>query len=259
MSTVVGPFSVETDDLLAQAQAVAAAIPPAIAEMTPAGSIAVSSSNRAGAPSWAYGYTPSKSRCYWNAGRHAGAHEYAHAWWYRNGRKAGGNAALRALVDHPELLGKIENDHYTNRLSEAYAHAFAAAIGRPDGVFEGFFRVKIPATNYPALLDLMSKALAVATRPDHICRRPLGMLLRQLPQVDSPRVAAAAFGSEIRTAGGLSGGPYVLRDLDSGAGLQSSQWLAVLALDGHLIPQPAYTAALGWDPIPVQDPPAPAK
>ena len=250
VSSIVGPFTVEDADLLGQAQAAANAIPAAIAGADPPGTYHVWSSKRFGAPAWAYGYTPGGTNGWLNPKRHVAAHEFAHAFWARHGRQLGGDAALRALVDHPELIGKVENQHYTNRLSEAYAHAFAAAVGYPDGVRESFFAVKIPPGNYPALLALMSKAQAGQFRPIPTLRPTQRVALRALPQVDSPVLAWAERGDVIRAAVGRSGGPYAIPG--AGDGSQSRAWLVVLLLNGHQLPAPAYTAALLWLPVTAQ-------
>lgn len=251
MSTIVGPFTVEDDNILGEVQTAAAAIPASIAGVDAPGVHHVWTSKRFGAPAWAYGYTPNRANSWCNPAYHVVAHEYAHGWWYRHGGSIGG-AALRALVDHPELLGKVESQHYTNRLSEAYAHAFAAAVGDPDGVHDSFFRVKIPPSNFGALLDLMSKALAEAARPTHTYRRSSRVALRQLPQVNSPALDWAVSGDEIRSVDGLSGGSYAIRAPGSTDGLPSRLWLTVVALRGQLLPAPLYTAALAWAPIPAE-------
>lgn len=256
MSQIIGPFTVEDDNLLGQCQAVASLIPAAIANADPPGTSHIWSSQRFGAPAWAYGYTPNSTNSWCNPARHVVAHEYAHQWWNRHGRQVGGNAALRGLVDHPELLGKIENSHFTNRLSEAYAHAFAAAIGAPDGVREGFYRVKIPPANYGALLALMGKALAVATRPTHTYLRAGRIALRTEPLVQAQVGTWAESGSEIQATDGRSGGLYTVRTPD-GTGLQSRLWLAVSALNGSRLDPPLWTAELAWEPIPAAPPSPP--
>lgn len=157
MGQVVGPFEVmdATPAELARVAAVVSRIPPPMIARVGAGRIRLYAHNRLGAPSWAWGYAPRPRAQWWNPRlqpsqqTYAIAHEYKHGFDYLV-RDRTLRARERALV--VGTIGRYQGRDGTNRLSEATADGFARAIGFTDGPQASYFRARIPAGSYGALM-----------------------------------------------------------------------------------------------------------
>lgn len=161
MGQIVGPFEVmdATPAELEIVRAIAVRVPTLMATRDGPGRQRVWFRRRLGAPSWAWGYCTGRDM--WvNPARSRGnmlyvtAHEYWHGWQSRHGRPIA--RQLRALVPGP--VGTVQNNSYTNRLSEALAHGFAHALGFTEGVPDSYYRARVPRDRLGDFLLLLGKA-----------------------------------------------------------------------------------------------------
>lgn len=164
MSQVVGPFTIQDGVGPAVAQvavAVAGMLPPGMTEGDPAGWVSVIPNKPLRAPSWAWGYQPSRGRIWVNPGLPTGrmayilVHEYTHAWAYRHPQRY---REMRALIVGP--TGNTETANWTNDPDEGVADAMPRALGFNDGPGLSWARAYVPRASYGAMLAIAGKATA---------------------------------------------------------------------------------------------------
>lgn len=256
MGRVIGPFTVEdgTPAEEARVELVASRIPAAIASKDQAGRQKVYFHSRpAGAPSWAWGYQPTRGRVWINPGMdpdkqlYTIAHEYFHGWESRNA-----NAAMRSAIKG--LAGSNvgwDGGYYTqagsNRPAEFAADAFARALGFGGGLLPGFYDTNIPPSAYSQLFATMAGGGASASDPFLQPRTPARVRLPRhrsaslhaWPNSQGPTIRRVASGGRIQIAHGRTGGFMTAPDGDS-----SAWWFRAVAVNGRSIEPALWVSAI---------------
>lgn len=282
MAEVVGPFTIEDGSPaeIERVKAVAARIPPAMAASDAGRQKVFFHKRPRKAPSWAWGYQPTKGRVWINPAEtvdkqlYTIAHEYFHGWEDRHATPALRNA-LRALMGTDTAWGGGSyTKHKSSRPSEAAADSFARSIGFGKGLLPGFYTLSVPAAAHGAFLATLLGGAARSTtpkqdkagggavapnplptqrrrrspEPDHRPRRRIASL-RPWPGQAAPVTRQVAFGGQIATGRGLTGGAYEVN------GRHGSWWLEVVAVDGQWIAPPLWVPALELQPLRAQPSP----